>query len=381
MSLQDKAASVSFRNVTKAFGEVVAVRDVSFTVDPGTLVTLLGPSGCGKTTTLRLIAGLEMASGGEISIGDQDVTRSPATDRDVSMVFQSYALFPHMTVIENVSYGLVVSGIRKAEAKATATEGLGLVGLHGYGDRLPSELSGGQQQRVAVARALVLEPQVLLFDEPLSNLDAKLRRRVREEIRELQQKLGLTSIYVTHDQEEALAVSDRIIVMRNAEIAQIGTPQELYEEPADHFVADFIGDANMVKGEIRAVEGPLAQVDIGGMDLRLPHRDLPRGEVQVAIRPEAIRLSRGNADNSVAGTVKKATYLGSHLEYTVETPLGDLFVIDHGVGDPVPAGESVSITLAERGVTLIDGASDRTWRNIGANGQGAASAMLAVRES
>ena len=185
-------------------------------------MTLLGPSGCGKTTTLRLIAGLEMPTAGRILIGEDDVTTVPATERDVSMVFQSYALFPHMTVLENVAYGLNVSGRPKAEARARAEEGLALVGLEGYGRRLPSELSGGQQQRVAVARALVLEPEVLLFDEPLSNLDAKLRRRVREEIRELQQKLGLTSVYVTHDQGEALAVSDRIIVMRNAEIAQAG---------------------------------------------------------------------------------------------------------------------------------------------------------------
>ncbi|MCB1719928.1 MAG: ABC transporter ATP-binding protein, partial [Candidatus Competibacteraceae bacterium] len=188
-----------------------------------------GPSGCGKTTTLRMIAGLEMASSGRILIGGRDVTKLPATDRDVSMVFQSYALFPHMSVEENVSYGLKLSGFGKAEVRERAEAGLALVGLKGYGGRMPGELSGGQQQRVAVARALVLEPQVLLFDEPLSNLDAKLRRRVREEIRDIQTSLGLTVVYVTHDQEEALAVSDRIVVMNNAVIAQTGTPRELYE--------------------------------------------------------------------------------------------------------------------------------------------------------
>ena len=239
-------ASVEFRNVTKRYGSVVAVDNVSFTIEPGALVTLLGPSGCGKTTTLRLIAGLEIASEGKIFIGGKDVTLLSAAERDVSMVFQSYALFPHMTVLENVAYGPTVSGMKKAQAHALAREKLALVGLAGYDARLPSELSGGQQQRVAVARALVLEPQVLLFDEPLSNLDAKLRRRVREDIRELQLKLNLTVAYVTHDQQEALAVSDRIIVMSNAAIAQSGAPRELYEAPASLFVADFIGDANIV---------------------------------------------------------------------------------------------------------------------------------------
>ena len=214
MSINSKAAPVVFNNVTKVYGkDVVAVDNINLKIEAGKLVTLLGPSGCGKTTTLRMIAGLEMATKGSIFIGDSDVTLLPATDRDVSMVFQSYALFPHMSVMENVAYGLGFSGFDKSETKDRAVQGLDLVGLKGYGDRLPSELSGGQQQRVAVARALVLEPQVLLFDEPLSNLDAKLRRQVREEIREIQQNLGLTVVYVTHDQEEALAVSDEIVVM------------------------------------------------------------------------------------------------------------------------------------------------------------------------
>ncbi len=347
------AASVRFQGVSKAFGEVLAVRDISFVIEPGSLVTLLGPSGCGKTTTLRLIAGLEMSTSGRILIGDKDVTTLPATARDVCMVFQSYALFPHMTVLENVAYGLTVGRMPKAEAHDRAEKQLTVVGLGGFGSRLPSELSGGQQQRVAVARALILEPQVLLFDEPLSNLDAKLRRRVRDEICELQRSLGLTTVYVTHDQEEALAVSDRIIVMRNAEIAQTGSPHELYEEPVDRFVADFIGDANMVKGEIMAVEGALAVVDIGGMERRLPHRGLECGEVDIAIRPEAIRLSLDRAEAGLSGTVRKATYLGSHLEYAVDCPLGELFVIDHQVGDLAPPGTSVSIALAERGVTLV----------------------------
>ena len=226
MAAGTSRASVEFRAVTKRYGAVRAVNDVKFTIEPGTLVTLLGPSGCGKTTTLRLIAGLEIAS----ARPDPDRRRGrddccSAAERDVSMVFQSYALFPHMSVFENVAYGPTVQGTPKRQARELAHEKLALVGLAGLEKRAPSELSGGQQQRVAVARALVLEPQVLLFDEPLSNLDAKLRRRVREEIRELQHELNLTVAYVTHDQEEALAVSDRIIVMHEGRIAQAGTPR------------------------------------------------------------------------------------------------------------------------------------------------------------
>ncbi len=277
--------AVEFKNVTKAYGEVKAVRNLSFTIDHGKLVTLLGPSGCGKTTTLRLIAGLEMVTEGNVFIGDKEVTRISASDRDVSMVFQSYALFPHMTVIQNVSYGLTMSRLSKEEVSEKAQDGLNLVGLTDFSKRFPSELSGGQQQRVAVARALVLEPEVLLFDEPLSNLDAKLRRRVREEIRELQQELGLTTVYVTHDQEEALAVSDRIIVMNDAIIAQEGTPRQLYEEPENLFVSDFIGDANLVKAKILSIENDEAEVNIGGIILKLPHRGMPVGEVDLAIRP------------------------------------------------------------------------------------------------
>lgn len=353
MTASGKAASVTFDNVTKAYGDVVAVREVNFTVEPGSLVTLLGPSGCGKTTTLRLVAGLEMPTKGRILIGDSDVSKLPATQRDVSMVFQSYALFPHMTVLENVAYGLVVSGQPKADAYLTAEEGLVQVGLGGYGARLPSELSGGQQQRVAVARALVLEPQVLLFDEPLSNLDAKLRRRVREEIRELQKSLGLTTIYVTHDQEEALAVSDRIIVMRDAKIAQEGSPRDLYEVPADRFVADFIGDANLVAGEIMSVSNGVAVVRVGDAELRLPHRDMSPGPVDLAIRPESIQLAADPAMDAISGTITKTIYLGSRIECLVDTPLGELFVVDGRVDRPIPAGSAVSILLAEHGITLV----------------------------
>ena len=345
--------AVEFKHVTKAYGDVQAVRDLSFIIERGKLVTLLGPSGCGKTTTLRLIAGLEMATEGSIFIGGKEVTRLSASDRDVSMVFQSYALFPHMTVMQNVSYGLTMSRLSKEEVSEKALEGLELVSLSGFGERLPSELSGGQQQRVAVARALVLEPEVLLFDEPLSNLDAKLRRRVREEIRELQQKLELTTVYVTHDQEEALAVSDTIFVMNEAVIDQEGTPQQLYEEPVNLFVADFIGDANIVKAQILKIDGINANVDIGGIRTKLTHRGLVSGEVSVAIRPQSICLSQSGNKNSIQGTIQKAIYLGGHIEYTVDCILGELFVIDNQVEIKHNLDDVVFITLRTRGVSLI----------------------------
>jgi iron(III) transport system ATP-binding protein len=341
---------VEFKNVTKRYGAVTAVDDVSFRIEPATLATLLGPSGCGKTTTLRLIAGLEMVSSGSITIGGRDVTSAPASERDVSMVFQSYALFPHMNVLENVAYGPTVSGDRAAKDKAM--QKLRMVGLEGLAGRMPSELSGGQQQRVAVARALVLEPQVLLFDEPLSNLDAKLRRRVREDIRELQQSLGLTVAYVTHDQQEALAVSDRIIVMSNARIAQVGAPRELYEAPLDRFVADFIGDANLVEAELGAHRGSRAPVRLGGMEIELEHRGAAPGPVRVAIRPESIVLKK-DLNSGLRGVVRKAAYLGTHMEYTVEAPIGQLFVVDRDVARPIAAGSEVAIGFSDHGVALV----------------------------
>ena len=355
MNIEGQAAAVRFDGVSKHYGAVVAVDRISFEVQAGDLVTLLGPSGCGKTTTLRLIAGLEMPTSGSVFIGGDDVSRLPASARDVSMVFQSYALFPHMTVFENVSYGLTVSRIAKAEIRERAEDGLKLVGLSGYGERLPSELSGGQQQRVAVARALVLKPTVLLFDEPLSNLDAKLRRQVREEIRELQQNLALTTVYVTHDQEEALAVSDRIIVMRNAEIAQEGVPNELYEAPRDLFVADFIGDANVLDAEMLSRDGDRATIRVGGeVELRLPHRELPAGPVRIAVRPEAVILKAGEGETGLTGTVSKSTYVGSHVEYTLDTVLGEIFVADYRFDEPIPAGSQVRVAFRERGVTLLE---------------------------
>ena len=346
------AASIAFQGVVKRYGDVVAVRDVSFDVAPGTLVTLLGPSGCGKTTILRLIAGLELPTSGRILIGGRDVTGVGAAERDVSMVFQSYALFPHMSVLENVRYGLVVAGRKPAEADARAQETLATVGLPGYDDRMPSELSGGQQQRVAVARALVLEPAVLLFDEPLSNLDARLRRQMREEIRELQQRLGLTVVYVTHDQAEAMAVSDRIVVMNRAVIAQEGAPRELYERPRDAFVAGFMGDANRVRGTLARRADGLADVRIGQATLTLSHRDQPDGEVELAIRPESIRLAAPGT-TPIRATVRKVAYLGGSVEYTLDTDVGELFAISLDVAQPRAVGSEVGVALADHGVVVI----------------------------
>jgi iron(III) transport system ATP-binding protein len=234
-----------------------------------------------------------------------------------------------------------------------ALEKLALVGLKGFESRYPSELSGGQQQRVAVARALVLEPQVLLFDEPLSNLDAKLRRRVREEIRELQQGLNLTVAYVTHDQEEALAVSDRIIVMSNSRIAQEGAPRELYEQPANAFVADFIGDANLVDVTVKAVAGDRAEVGIGATTVSLPARGIGAGPAKVAIRPEALLLGEAGQAGALPGTIRKCAYLGNHLDIMVETEVGELFVVQYGARDLLEPGASVSVSFAKSGVTLI----------------------------
>ncbi|MBP0484813.1 ABC transporter ATP-binding protein [Sagittula salina] len=343
--------AVEFRNVVKKFGQFTAIPDLSLSIEPGELVTLLGPSGCGKTTTLRMLAGLEGPTGGQILIGGQEVTRLPADRRDVSMVFQSYALFPHMTVAQNVAYGLESGGMKPAEARERAAEGLVLVGLEGLGARLPAELSGGQQQRVAVARALVLEPQVLLLDEPLSNLDARLRRRVRTEIRELQQRLGFTAVYVTHDQEEALAVSDRIVVMKNGVVAQVGSPRELYEAPASEFIADFIGEANVVGGEVLSVEGGIARVDLGGAILALPARGLREGPARLAMRSNAARVRTAGA--GVPGRVASSAYLGDHVEYEIDGPLGRVFVVDDESDTPLPVGTEVVLDLRPRGLALI----------------------------
>ena len=352
-----KAAAIEFRNVTKRYGDALAVDAISFTIAPATLVTLLGPSGCGKTTTLRLIAGLELPTSGTICIGDREVTDVPAAERDVSMVFQSYALFPHMSVIENVRYGLIVSKMPKTQADARARATLAMVGLEGYEERLPSELSGGQQQRVAVARAIVLEPSVLLLDEPLSNLDARLRRQMRQDLRDLQQRLSLTVVYVTHDQAEAMAVSDRIVVMNRGSIAQEGAPREIYEQPRSRFVAGFMGDANRVRGMLTRRDGSVGQVRLGPLTLSLPHRGLAEGDVEVSIRPESITLKRSGT-TALAGTVRKAAYLGGLMEYSVDSEIGPLFAVSLAVERPYAMGDDVAIELGQHGIALVPGDHD-----------------------
>ena len=336
-----KAASVEFIHVFKRYGQVTAVRDVSFKVEAGQLVTLLGPSGCGKTTTLRLVAGLELASEGTIRIGNENVTQLGAAERDVSMVFQSYALFPHMNVLDNVMYGPLVSGASRKDAEAMAIEKLGLVGLKGFEKRLPSELSGGQQQRVAVARAIVLEPSVLLFDEPLSNLDAKLRRKVRDDIRDLQQRLGLTVLYVTHDQEEALAVSDQVIVMDNAVIAQEGTPADLYERPKTRFLADFIGEANLIDGTFSEKAGKVT-FTAGGTMLELGTVSVPANARTLAFRPDRAEITPDSASPLV---IRRQAYIGPSREYVIDAPWGELLIVRPVREAILPIGMKVRLLI------------------------------------
>jgi iron(III) transport system ATP-binding protein len=292
-----------------------------------------------------MAAGLETATSGRILIGGEDVTNRAASERNVSLVFQSYALFPHMSVLDNVCYGPVSAGIDKARARELARGKLEMLGLAGLEQRLPSELSGGQQQRVAVARALVLEPAVLLFDEPLSNLDAKLRRRVRQEIRELQQSLQLTVLYVTHDQSEALAVSDQIIVMDKGRIAQQGTPQQLYRQPASHFLADFIGDANLVEGEL-VKQGEAIHFSAAGVSMPVRAANtMAIGPATLALRPHRLRLVAANA-SALSGTCKRADYLGSHLEVLVSSPWGELLVFaEADAGAPPQAGAVLGLAF------------------------------------
>ncbi|MFM0591753.1 ABC transporter ATP-binding protein [Paraburkholderia dilworthii] len=348
-----RRGSLAFEHVTKRYGKSVAVDDITFSIEPKTLVTLLGPSGCGKTTTLRMIAGLERVEAGRILIGGRDVTELSAAERDVSMVFQSYALFPHMSVAENVAYGLTVARQPKKQARERALEALALVGLADLAERSPSELSGGQQQRVAVARALVLEPEILLLDEPLSNLDAKMRTRVRDEIRDLQLKLGLTAVYVTHDQEEALAISDQIVVMNRKKIAQQGSPREIFEAPADEFVADFIGNANLVDGEIRAADGRIASCLISGARVDLPYAGTRTGAVRIALRPEAIVLEAASRETPVIGEVSRATYLGREMQYTIQSELGELFVVCHRLDQIFPRGAQVGLQFKAHGAAIV----------------------------
>ena len=296
--------------------EFYAVKDTSLTIEPGSFVTLLGPSGCGKTTTLRMIAGFESPDEGEIYLGDEAINALTPNKRDTAMVFQSYALLPHYNVFDNVAYGLKLRKVPKAEIRERVMNILDLVELTGMEGRMTNQLSGGQQQRVALARALVIEPSVLLFDEPLSNLDAKLRVSMRTEIRRIQQRVGITAIYVTHDQSEAMALSDQIIVMSKGVVAQMGTPQEIYYHPVNEFVADFIGEANFLKGRLTALEGGKATLDISGNPLAVEARGGMKvgEEYTVVLRPEAASLGdRGGMPCKVA----LSCFMGSYQNYHV----------------------------------------------------------------
>ncbi|NLX11232.1 MAG: ABC transporter ATP-binding protein [Chloroflexi bacterium] len=323
----NQAGTLVLEDVSKIFpqregqGEVRAVDRVSLTIPPGEFLTLLGPSGCGKTTTLRLISGFEMPSSGRILLDDKDISHRPPNKRDMAMVFQSYALFPHMTVFNNVAYGLRAHHVSRGEIRQRVERVLDLMGLKGLGERRPHEMSGGQQQRVALARSLVVEPRVLLFDEPLSNLDAKLRVQMRSEIRNLQRRLHITSVYVTHDQVEAMALSDRIVVMNEGQIEQMGAPEEIYRRPISRFVADFIGRANFLPATVCAVEGEQIAIDLLGQRTTATASFTPRlgDSVAVVLRPEGLQL-RPDPDLPQV-TVEQAMYLGTSIEYFVR--LGD----------------------------------------------------------
>ena len=319
------------------YGDVTAVDGIGFDIAPGELVTLLGPSGCGKTTTLRAVAGLETPSSGSIRLNDTTVYSAaerrnvPAEKRGVSMVFQSYAIWPHMTVFDNVAYGLRVRKLPQAEVRQNVERVLGLVQMQDYGDRPASKLSGGQQQRVAVARAIAFSPNVLLFDEPLSNLDAKLRAEMRVELRELQRRLDITSLYVTHDQEEALAISDRVIVMNGGRIEQIGTPEEIYNRPCSRFVADFVGSANLIEGQVRGpsgTSGTLIFETAGGIKLEVVASDAARnGQNTVALRSSYIHLGHvPGSHNAVPGRIHRRMFHGDFIQYVVDWPAGQLIV-------------------------------------------------------
>src|SRR6266852_3261905 len=346
---------IAIQGVSKRFGVVTAVDRVDLTVADGELFTLLGPSGCGKTTLLRLLAGFYQPDGGTIRFGDRVVNGLPPYERRIGMVFQNYALWPHMTVADNICYGLRLRKLPAAEVQARLQEGLRKVNLIGFEARYPGQLSGGQQQRVALARALVLNPDILLLDEPLSNLDAKIRVQVRAEIRKLQKELGLTAVYVTHDQEEALAMSDRIAVFNLGRVCQVGPPKALYERPANRFVADFIGINNIVEGTVRSVEGPdrtLQAETAFGVLSAIHDATLRVGDrCVICMRPENIALDgpSGGERNHFEGRIAFSAYLGNTLRYDVDLGGGVTFKTD--IGDPwhheqIPMGTPVGLSCA-----------------------------------
>ena len=343
---------VTIQGVVKRFGAVTAVDAVDLTVADGELFTLLGPSGCGKTTLLRLLAGFYQPDGGTIRFGDRIVNGLAPYERRIGMVFQNYALWPHMTVAENIGYGLRLRRLPGEEVARRLQEGLRKVNLTGFEARYPGQLSGGQQQRVALARALVLNPDILLLDEPLSNLDAKIRIQVRAEIRRLQRELAITTIYVTHDQEEALSLSDRVAVMRDGRVLQVGPPRDLYERPRTRFVADFVGTNNLVPGEVesRAAEGADMVVRTALGPLRAIANGAVSARCVLAVRPENVALGPAatGEGNRVAGRVSLVSYLGSTVRYDVETEAGLVLkadIRDAWHHDPLPVGRPVTLSF------------------------------------
>jgi putative spermidine/putrescine transport system ATP-binding protein len=331
------------QGLSRHYGSVVALDDLDLTVQPGELIALLGPSGCGKTTTLRLLAGLEDADAGSISVGGKDITRLPASKRDMGMVFQAYSLFPHMTVKQNVGFGLRLRGVSATERDRRALEMLELVELSSQADRYPSQISGGQQQRVALARALAIEPQVLLLDEPLSALDAKVRAQLRDQIRRIQLEIGITTLFVTHDQEEALAIADRVGVMRAGRLEQLAPPTEVYSRPATPFVAEFVGLSNRLAGTVTG-----STVTVRGHDLPLVDPSTPPGPVTAIVRPEAVTLASDSSGESgpMTGTVIASTFLGATSRVTVD--LGDTTVMAQlptSDATKLPAGSRVTLTI------------------------------------
>jgi len=332
------------------YGDTTAVDRVGFAIAPGELVTLLGPSGCGKTTTLRAIAGLETPTGGSISLNGEIVWSAspkravPAEKRGVSMVFQSYAIWPHMTVFENVAYGLRVRGTSAADIKSNVVRVLDMVQMGAYADRPSSALSGGQQQRVAVARAIAFSPTVVLFDEPLSNLDAKLRAEMRVELRELQRRLDITSLYVTHDQEEALAISDRVIVMNGGKIEQIGTPEDIYNRPCSRFVADFVGSANMLQGHVKAMNADGTMVFETSAGVSILTAAGKQDSTTLALRSSYIHL-RPDETNRIAGTIHRRMFHGDFIQYVIDWPDGQL-IVRRPPTEMLEEGSAITVSFA-----------------------------------